>query len=150
VNDALGAALASADDLISGRQVFRNDLQRRVLDTGIGKAFLDRFQDVCAHRRRASRSPSTAAYEKSDRDRRRARAPGAAGTECDRSSLRRVRRSRDHRSDKGSKARVTHSRVSYQQPACPKAGLRHLGATLLGLLQAEPRRLRKGVTINCG
>ena len=75
VNDALGAALASADDLISGRQVFRNDLQRRVLDTGIGKAFLDRFQDVCAHRRRASCGPSTAAHEKSDRERRRGRAP---------------------------------------------------------------------------
>jgi len=28
-----------------------------VLNTGIGKAFLDRFQHVCARRRRASRGP---------------------------------------------------------------------------------------------
>jgi hypothetical protein len=106
VNDALGATLASADDPISGRQVSRNDLQRWVLDPGIGKAFLDRFQDVCAHRRRASCGPGTAARKKSDRERRRGRAPGAAGTERDRSSPRRVRRARNHRSDKGSKARV--------------------------------------------
>ena len=106
VNDALGAALAGADHLISGRQVFRNDLQRRVLNTGIGKAFLDRFQHVCAHRRRASRGPKTAAHEKGDRERRWGRATGAAGTARDRPSLRCIRRARNHRSDKGSKAGV--------------------------------------------
>ena len=104
MNDALGAALASADDLISGRQVFRDDLERGVLDPAVGKAFLDRFQDICAHRRCASRGPGNAAHEKSDRERCRGHAPGAAGTERDRSSPRRARRARHHCGHKGSKA----------------------------------------------
>jgi len=123
VNDALGAALASADDLVSGRQVSRNDLQRRVLATGIGEAFLDRFQDVCARRRRASCGPSTAANDKSDRKRRRGRAPGAAGTERDRSSPRRVRRARNCGSGRGSK-RGVHSPLGTRANGDPRSARR--------------------------
>jgi len=105
-----------------------------MLDTGIGKAFLDRFSDVCAHRRRAWRGPSNAAHKESDRERRRGRAPGAAETERDRSPLRRIRRARKHHSDKGSKARV-HRPLGTRANGDPSSARRMGGR--LGICRAD-------------